>query len=271
MRAVAGLYEHVNCQGLLGTYEDGLAWLKMPANLQKPKCILWMGSSVGNFNRAEAANFLKSFASVLNSDDTMLVGVDACQDRDKVYKAYNDKEGLTHEFVLNGLTHANRLVGKEIFRKADWRVLGEYDAEAGRHQAFVSPVKDLIIEDVLIKAGERIRIEESYKYSLLQSTDLWYNAGLVPKARFGTRINQYREYFTVAYQEIQSWLSPLPILMLQWTMSQSLLPIVRYLYLIVELSRCYITQYHTIFQSVQDIFSRSSQAKSESKKLTEWL
>ena len=168
-----------------------------------------MGSSVGNFSRTEATDFLKSFASVLNSDDTMLIGVDACQDKDRVYNAYNDKEGITHDFILNGLAHANQLLGKEVFRTGDWRVVGEYDTKAGRHQAFVSPVRDLMIENVLIKAGERIRIEESYKYSLLQSTDLWHNAGLVPKARFGNRINQYRKSFTAAYQKIQSWLSPL--------------------------------------------------------------
>lgn len=151
-----------------------------------------MGSSIGNLDRTEAATFLKGFSEVLGEQDSMLIGVDACQDKDKVYDAYNDKQGKTHEFILNGLSHANRLAGAEIFVKDDWKVIGEYDEEAGRHQAFVTPVKNVVVE-TLINAGERVRIEESYKYSPLQSKNLWRAAGLFPRARFGDISDQYRE------------------------------------------------------------------------------
>lgn len=123
----------------------------------------------------------------------MLIGIDACQERDKVYHAYNEKRGKTHEFILNGLMHANKLMGKVIFRKEEWKVLGEYDEEAGRHQAFYSPVRDVVVEGTLIEAGEKIRVEESYKYSILQSNELWQRAGLMVQARFGNRINEYRQ------------------------------------------------------------------------------
>ena len=197
LAAVDGLYRHVHCYGLLGTYDDGLAWLSKPENFKMPKCIMWMGSSIGNFNRNEAAAFLKSYSEVLKPTDKMLIAIDACQDSEKVFHAYNDKEGKTHEFVLNGLMNANKLLGKEAFRKDEWKVIGEYDADAGRHQAFVSPVQDVTIERISIKAGEKIRIEESYKTSLLQSTDLWRDAGLALQARFGNRIDQYRTSHSV--------------------------------------------------------------------------
>ena len=181
----------MHCHGLFGTYDDGLAWLKRSA--KKPKCILWMGSSIGNVARGEAADFLKGFSEELEGQDSMLIGIDACQESDKVYHAYNDKRGITHEFILNGLMHANKLMGKEVFRKEDYKVLGEYDEVAGRHQAFYSPVKDVVVEGTIIKAGEKIRVEESYKYSLLQSNELWQRAGLTVQARFGNRINDYRK------------------------------------------------------------------------------
>ena len=185
--------------GLLGTYDDGLAWLKKTANTGKPKCILWMGSSIGNLDRVEAAEFLQRFSDVLRDQDHMLIGIDACQDSDKVYHAYNDEQGTTHKFVLNGLMHANKVMGKEVFSKDDWEVIGEYDETAGRHQAFCSPVRDVLVEETLIRAGEKIRIEESYKYSLLQSKELWRHAGLQVRARFGNRTNDYRKlmfYYT---------------------------------------------------------------------------
>ena len=124
----------------------------------------------------------------------MLIGVDACQDKDRVYHAYNDKEGITHEFVRNGLNQANRLLGKAVFKQEDWEIVGEYNEANERHQAFYSALKDLEIEDVHITAGERIRVEESYKYSLLQSSQLWQAAGLVPRAVFGNQLNDYRQY-----------------------------------------------------------------------------
>lgn len=152
-----------------------------------------MGSSIGNLNRGEAADFLKGFSEELQGQDFMLIGIDACQESDKIYHAYNDERGITHEFILNGLMHANKLMGEEVFRKEDYEVVGEYDEAAGRHQAFYSPVRDVMVEGTLIKAGERIRVEESYKYSLLQSNELWQRAGLMVQARFGNRINEYRK------------------------------------------------------------------------------
>lgn len=193
LSTVDGLYKHVRCHGLFGTYDDGLAWMKGTAKLGKSKCILWMGSSIGNLDRTEAPAFLKKFSEVLQGRDSMLIGIDACQDSDKVYRAYNDKRGTTHKFILNGLTHANKLMGKEVFKKDDWKVVGEYDEVAGRHQAFYSPVKDVVVESMIIKAEEKIRVEESYKYSLLQSKELWQRAGLTVQARFGNKSNDYRK------------------------------------------------------------------------------
>ncbi|KAF6230914.1 hypothetical protein HO173_010822 [Letharia columbiana] len=165
--------------------------MKETANLGIPKCILWLGSSIGNLERTEAVDFLRGCSEVLQGQDSMLIGIDACHESDKVYRAYNDKRGTTHEFILNGLKHANKLMGKEVFREDDWKVMGEYDEVARRHQAFYTPVRDVMVEGTLIRAEEKIRVEESYKYSLLQSDELWQRAGLMVQARFGNRINNY--------------------------------------------------------------------------------
>ena len=196
LNAVQGVYRHVKCYGLLGTYDDGLAWLKSPEIFQKPKAILWMGSSIGNLKRPQAADFLRGFTDILKDGDTMILGVDGCQSRSKVFGAYNDKKGVTRDFILNGLLHANQLLGKSAFDLSKWIYLGEYDAEEGRHQAFVSPTEDVTIAGSVIKAGERVRIEESYKYSPVKIAKLWSIAGLVPHAKYG--LEDYREspFFT---------------------------------------------------------------------------
>lgn len=184
----------MHCHGLLGTYDDGLEWLKLPQINARPKCILHLGSSIGNFNREEAAQFLKGFGETLKPTDVMLIGVDGCQDPKRVYHAYNDREGKTHEFVRNGLTHANELLGKEAFSQADWEVIGEYDVAAGRHQAFYVPLKDLGLDGISFVAGEKVRIEESYKYSEIQTEQLWEAAGLAAQSLFGDHTGQYRKF-----------------------------------------------------------------------------
>ncbi|KAK3318271.1 C-type lectin protein [Apodospora peruviana] len=180
-------YDHVRSHGLLGTYDDGQEWLKHPSIASRQKCILSLGSSIGNFDREEASDFLKGFADVLGHGDTMLIGVDTCNDPAKVYHAYNDKEGVTHEFVLNGLHHANEVLGETTFNEQDWAVIGEYvyDGKGGRHQAFYSPVRDTIVMGELVRPHERIQVEQSLKYSPEETQQLWGRAGM-------TEIGQWR-------------------------------------------------------------------------------
>ncbi|KAL8695927.1 MAG: hypothetical protein Q9224_003069 [Gallowayella concinna] len=191
LSAVPQRYEYVSCHGLLGTYDDGLEWLKRSDRQQRPTWILSLGSSIGNFGREEAVAFLQGFAATLGGNDRMLVGLDACQDAQKVYRAYNDMRGKTHEFVLNGLLHANRLLSKEAFKLQDWTVIGEFDEAAGRHQAFYSPNKSLVIDGVYLEAGEKIRVEESYKYTTVQRNELWHKVGLVQQVCFGNKTDDY--------------------------------------------------------------------------------
>lgn len=158
-----GSYTHVQCFGLHGTYDDGLEWLKKAEMNMRPKTILSLGSSIGNFSRSDAASFLKGFADILGPEDQMFIGVDACKDPSKVYHAYNDREGTTHKFIANGLVHANETLGKEAFEMDIWKVIGEYNQEAGRHQAFVSPSKATTVNGVVVEKDEKLRIEESHK------------------------------------------------------------------------------------------------------------
>ncbi|KAL8730718.1 MAG: hypothetical protein Q9166_003910 [cf. Caloplaca sp. 2 TL-2023] len=184
-------YRYVQCHGLLGTYDDGLNWLKEPDKQRRPKWILSLGSSIGNFGREEAAAFLQGFTDTLGSNDRIIVGLDACHDSRKVYHAYNDRHGKTHEFLLNGLLHANKLLAKDYFRLEDWKVIGEYDESAARHQAFYFPTKDLVIDGIHVEAGEKIRVEESYKYSPAQSKELWRNVGLTQQACLSNSMDDY--------------------------------------------------------------------------------
>jgi len=96
-------------------------------------------------------------------------------------------------FILNGLKHANEVLGEPVFDLADWKVIGEYvyDIQGGRHQAFYSPVRDTVVMGETIRAHERIQVEQSFKYSKEGCDRLWRSAGLLEADRWMTDDEDY--------------------------------------------------------------------------------
>lgn len=184
-------YKHVKCSGLHGTYDDGMEWMKRSDISSKPKTVLSLGSSIGNFKRHEAGPFMRSVVDSLQAGDNLIIGLDACKDPERVYHAYNDRDGTTHAFILNGLQNANRILGTEAFKPDEWQVIGEFDVENGRHHALVSPLKDVTVDGVAIRAGERLRIEESYKYSAEEARNLWDYAQLAEGTIWPNKAGNY--------------------------------------------------------------------------------
>ncbi|PGH34245.1 hypothetical protein GX50_02922 [[Emmonsia] crescens] len=184
-------YKYVRCRGLHGTYDDALVWLTKPENRRNPTCILSMGSSIGNFTRPEAARFLNQFSKMLGPSDSMLIGIDSCKDPEKVYKAYNDSQGVTKDFYMIGLSHANSILGFDVFKKEDWDVIGVYDEEAGCHMAYYVPNKDITFNGVVLKKGEKIVFEQAFKYGPKDCEDLFQHAGVTPIAQFGNSTGEY--------------------------------------------------------------------------------
>ena len=190
-------YENVGFHALHGTYDDGLAWIGEAETRTRPTCVMSMGSSLGNFSRSEAAEFLSSFAKVLGPSDLMIIGLDACKNSEKVFKAYNDSKGVTRQFYENGLLHANKVLGFEAFKTGDWEVVTQFDPVEGRHQAFYSPKSDVNVDGVQLQKGEKLAFEEATKYGDVQRDRLWHDAGLIHKSEFADSSQDYRELTTI--------------------------------------------------------------------------
>lgn len=175
-------YQHVTFNALHGTYDDGIAWLQSSPLVEDiPRVILWLGSSIGNFDREDAADFVKEVCGkTLRRDrgDLFIVGVDGCKDAERVWAAYNDREGVTREFLLNGLWNANGILGEEAFRKEDWEYEGRWNAELGCHEGFYRALNEVKIRSVVLKKDERIRVERSYKFDDDEMLGLFEKAGL---------------------------------------------------------------------------------------------
>jgi L-histidine N-alpha-methyltransferase len=73
-----------------------------------PRLLMFLGSSVGNFDRNQRAAFLSRARAMLQPADWFLLGVDLVKDAAVVRRAYDDAAGVTAAFNRNVLTVLNR-------------------------------------------------------------------------------------------------------------------------------------------------------------------
>ncbi|KAK9235296.1 hypothetical protein V1525DRAFT_410427 [Lipomyces kononenkoae] len=200
-KAINGLdhgLRYVSVVGLHGTYDDGRKWLaRARSKSSGPLVVLWLGSSIGNLSRVEAASFLAQFVKEsLIPGDMFVIGIDRRNDPDIVWKAYNDDLGITRKFIFNGLSHANRYLN-QVFRLEDWEYEGVYHKHEGYHEAFYSALRDVDLRGIVgndsgyLPAGARVRVEQSWKYSPHETASLFDGCGLYPLRRWTDAAGMY--------------------------------------------------------------------------------
>ncbi|HUO93804.1 MAG TPA: L-histidine N(alpha)-methyltransferase [Rhizomicrobium sp.] len=189
---ISGDYLAAHAKALARRYW-GVAVRPIVADFTKPLAIsdskarmagFFPGSTIGNFERAEALTFL-SRAAKLFPGSGLLIGVDLVKDPAVLHAAYNDAAGVTEAFNKNILVRANRELD------------ADFDPDAFAHYAFYDPVRqrvemhltsrvaqDVRIADetVAFAEGETIHTENSYKYTVDGFHALAEEAGFRPRA-----------------------------------------------------------------------------------------
>ncbi|KAG8923205.1 hypothetical protein FRC01_013058 [Tulasnella sp. 417] len=166
-----------------------------------PLHLLFLGSSIGNFPRPDAVDFLKSLPLRPGSGDTLLLGLDHRNDGKTIELAYNDPAGWTAKFELNGLRVAERVLqGRgeevdrdygEVFSKDGWTFEGKWNELEGRHESYFRSTRKQVVvvppdidrpqdpeTPVEFDEGELVKIEYSYKYSDAEALALFSAANL---------------------------------------------------------------------------------------------
>jgi len=163
------------------------------------KLVLFLGSSIGNFELKEARSLLGSVRKKLHTNDLLLVGFDLQKDESVLNAAYNDNAGITAKFNLNLLTRINRELDGNL-------ELGKFE-----HHAFYSPEQQRMEMHLVsktdqqlyigalgktfsIRKGESIHTENSYKYTLNQIAALADDCGFT----LGKNFMDKNRWFDVA-------------------------------------------------------------------------
>lgn len=137
----------------------------------KPALFCFFGSTIGNFNRPDAENFLGDISKTMTGEDVLMLGFDMIKDHKILNAAYNDSNGTTAEFNLNILNVLNSIIDSD-FDSADFEHLAFFNDKEARIEMHLVANKDVIFsspylsDEILIRQGQKIHTENSYKFSI---------------------------------------------------------------------------------------------------------
>jgi dimethylhistidine N-methyltransferase len=157
-------------------------WLCGPRRLG-----FYPGSSLGNFEPAEAEALLRRFRLLLGQDSRLLIGIDQPKPVERLEAAYNDRAGVSAAFALNLLRRLNRDLGGD-FRSERFRYEARWQGEHSRiAMALVSREQQTVRlagRDWRFAAGEPLITEYSVKYGPEAFLQLAARAGWRGTARW---------------------------------------------------------------------------------------
>lgn len=143
---------------------------ELPASIRdRPRVGFFPGSTIGNFEPAEAKTFLRQAARILGPDALFFVGADRVKDEAVLHAAYNDAAGVTAQFNLNLLKRINRELGGD-FDVAGFRHFAGYNRDLARIEMYLASVKSQTAHvrghAFTFKEGETIHTESSHKFTV---------------------------------------------------------------------------------------------------------
>ena len=104
----------VSMVGLENSYLEGLQEAAAHRRPDQTLLVLFLGSSIGNFDRPAAEHFLRDLRRHLKPGDALLLGTDLEKSVDDMLLAYDDPMGVTAAFNLNLLARINRVLGGDF-------------------------------------------------------------------------------------------------------------------------------------------------------------
>src|SRR5262249_4264002 len=126
-----GHIEMVSMVGYERPYLEGLRAVAERRERGDHLLVLFLGSTIGNFDRSAGDYFLLDVRNILKDGDALLLGTDLVKDVGRQLLAYDDPAGVTRAFNLNILARINRELGGN-FDLSRFRHLGRWNADERR-------------------------------------------------------------------------------------------------------------------------------------------
>ena len=162
--------DSISILGFEREYLDGLLEVAACRQAGQHLLVLFLGSTIGNFDRPAGATFLAEVRRILEPGDSLLLGTDLEKPVEQLLGAYDDELGVTAAFNLNLLARINRELDAD-FNLDQFAHVARINHEARSvemhlrsmcRQTVSIPEAEVVVE---FMEGETIWTESSNKYS----------------------------------------------------------------------------------------------------------
>ena len=182
----------IDCVSILGVEREYLEGLREVAARRVPGAhllVLFLGSTIGNFDAGADCRFLRGVRETLISGDSLLLGTDLVKPLDRLLPAYDDPTGVTAAFNLNILARINRELDAD-FNLRQFEHLARFNQRTSsvemhlrskKAQTVTIPRAEFMVRFV---EGETIWTESSHKYSVSELSNLAEASGFRCAARW---------------------------------------------------------------------------------------
>jgi len=179
----------ISIVGFEREYLDGLLEVASYRKSGQRLVVLFLGSTIGNFDRPAGVKFLGAVRSILQPGDSLLLGADLEKPAAQLLGAYDDELGVTAAFNLNLLARTNRELGADFnlrefthLAKINYDVRSvEMHLQSQRRQVVSIPAAEVSIQ---FEEGETIWTESSHKYSAEEIVETARDAGFRCEAQW---------------------------------------------------------------------------------------
>jgi len=177
-----GQIDLVSVVGYEQPYLEGLRTVAQKRVAGEHLLVLFLGSTIGNFDRGAGEDFLRSVRRTLRKGDALLLSTDLEKNIEEELLAYDDAAGVTAAFNKNLLARINRELGADFD-------LGQFSHEArwnSEERRIEMHLRALTRQRVEVPAAglcmtldeeETIWTESSHKYRLGEAAEMGERTG----------------------------------------------------------------------------------------------
>jgi L-histidine Nalpha-methyltransferase len=165
-----GDIDSLSIVGFEREYLDGLAEVTMRRKKGQHVLVLFLGSTIGNFDRPAGVQFLRNIRHTLLPGDTLLLGADLLKPVSQLLEAYDDSLGVTAAFNKNLLVRINRELGGN-FSLANFEHVARFNPRERSVEMHLRSTRPQTVTipgagfSVRFAEGETIWTESSHKYT----------------------------------------------------------------------------------------------------------
>jgi L-histidine N-alpha-methyltransferase len=157
-----GQMDRVSIVGFERAYLDGLQEVAARRKEDERLLVLFLGSTIGNFDRPAGDQFLREVRAVLQQDDALLLATDLEKPIPQLLAAYDDPTGVTAAFDKNLLARINRDLD------------ADFDLSQFEHVARYDQAERRVEMHLRSKVWQRITIRKAgYRFYLREGETIW--------------------------------------------------------------------------------------------------